>query len=164
MGAKNNHTSEIRDVLEQLRLEAEMRGKDLMHPILEAWRAGATMGEIGGAGARMSDGLFLIGEPVVDGLHQRHNLVRLVAGNLRGPALADIGNVALKTAQGTQTRIGLDRGCRDQRQCEKAERGQDSDRIIAPCPRISWRWATPVESSSTGRFSIASHKERERST
>jgi methylmalonyl-CoA mutase N-terminal domain/subunit len=39
---------EIREVLGHLRLEAEMRGKDLMHPILEAWKAGATMGEIGG--------------------------------------------------------------------------------------------------------------------
>jgi methylmalonyl-CoA mutase N-terminal domain/subunit len=45
---ESRDAGEIRDVLGQLRLEAEMRGKDLMHPILEAWKAGATMGEIGG--------------------------------------------------------------------------------------------------------------------
>ncbi len=39
---------EIKTVLRQIREEAGTEGTDLMNPILNAWRAGATMGEIGG--------------------------------------------------------------------------------------------------------------------
>jgi len=44
----SRNPGEIREVLQHLRKEAGTEGKDLMPPILQAWRAGATMGEIGG--------------------------------------------------------------------------------------------------------------------
>ena len=44
----SRETGELKEVLRQIREEAGTEDKDLMPPILQAWKTGATMGEIGG--------------------------------------------------------------------------------------------------------------------